>query len=125
MILDTSALSAFAEGDEGAGDVVRSQRRVFIPLIVLAEYRYGVSRSKFRKHHEAWLASELKHFQLLPVVAETTFRYAELRLELKKKGLPIPANDAWIAALALQHGQPVLTKDRHFAHISSIKCLGW
>jgi serine/threonine protein kinase len=40
--------------------------------------------------------------------------YARVRASLKKLGWPLPANDTWIAALALQHRQPVMSREEHF-----------
>jgi tRNA(fMet)-specific endonuclease VapC len=34
---------------------------------------------------------------------------------------PIPANDTWIAALARQHGLPVLSNDAHFDVVAGIQ----
>lgn len=45
MILDTSALSAFVDGDGGVGDVPRRQPRAAIPVIVPGEFRYGIAQS--------------------------------------------------------------------------------
>ncbi len=114
MILDTNALSAFVDGDAGVGDVLRAQARAAIPVIVLGEFRYGIAQSKQRAAYEAWLDGNLAHFEVLPVTDETTIAYAALRVALKRSGRPIPANDAWIAAFALQHRLPVLSRDEHF-----------
>ena len=51
--------------------------------------------------------------------------HTELRVELKRTGRPIPANDAWIAALALQHGLPVLSPDEHFDAVPGLERRGW
>ncbi len=59
------------------------------------------------------------------VTEETSARYAEIRLELKRAGTPIPANDAWIAALARQHTLPILSRDDHFDFVSGVNRLGW
>ena len=121
MILDTNALSAFVDGDTGIGDVLRRQPRAAIPVIVLGEFRYGIADSRQRPAYEAWLASHLPRFDILPVTAETAVVYAGLRVALKRSGRPIPANDAWIAALALQHRLPVLTRDRHFDAVPDLE----
>ncbi len=47
--------------------------------------------------------------------------YAEVRLELKRNGNPIPSNDAWIAALARQHALPVLSNDAHFDLVDCVE----
>ena len=125
MILDTNALSAFIDGDTAVGSALGAQPRAAIPVIVLGEFCYGIAGSRHRKTYEAWLASHLRDFDLLPIVDATTFHYATLRAALKKRGRPIPANDVWIAALALQHRLPVLTRDEHFDFVTEIQCVAW
>ena len=125
MILDTNALSAFVDGDAGVGDVLRTQVRAAIPVIVLGEFRYGIAQSKQRASYEAWLDSNLYHFDVLSVTDETAIAYAALRVTLKRSGRPIPANDAWIAALALQHRLPVLSRDEHFDAVRGLHRRSW
>lgn len=125
MILDTNALSAFVDGDRGVGDVLRRQARAAIPVIVLGEFRYGIAASRHRAAYEAWLSAHLDQFDVLAVTAETAVVYAALRVSLKRAGHPIPANDAWIAALALQHRLPVLSRDEHFDAVSDLERTAW
>ena len=125
MILDTNALSAFVDGDADVGDALRIQARAAIPVIVLGEFRYGIAQSKRRSSYEAWLDSSLIHFDILPVTEETAIAYAALRVTLKRSGRPIPANDAWIAALALQHRLPVLSRDGHFDVVPGLTRRSW
>ncbi len=125
MILDTNALSAFIDGDAGVGAILRSQQRVAIPAIVLGEFRYGIAGSRQQKVYEDWLDGHLADFDLLPVVEATALAYAGLRVALKKLGKPIPANDAWIAALSIQHRLPVLTRDEHFDSLPEVSRIGW
>jgi predicted nucleic acid-binding protein len=125
MILDTNALSAFVDGDAGVGEVLRRQARAAIPVIVLGEFRYGIAESRHRNAYEAWLESQLSYFDVLAVTEETAIAYAALRVALRRSGRPIPANDAWIAALALQHRLPVLSRDQHFDAVPNIQRQGW
>jgi predicted nucleic acid-binding protein len=125
VILDTNALSAFVDGDRAVGEVLRHQARACIPVIVLGEFRYGIARSKHRAAYERWLASELSYFEVLPVTEETTVSYAGLRVALRQNGTPIPANDTWIAALALQHVLPVLSRDAHFDAVPRVNRQSW
>ncbi len=125
MILDTSALSAFADGDAAVGEVLRRQARAAIPVIVLGEFRYGIAESRHRPAYEAWLESQLRHFDVLAVTDETAIAYAAMRVALRRSGRPIPANDAWIAALALQHRLPVLSRDRHFDVVANLERTNW
>ena len=125
MILDTNALSAFVDGDVGVGNVLRGQPRAAIPVIVLGEFRYGIAQSKQRSAYETWLEAHLPHFEILPVTDETAVAYADLRVALKRAGRPIPANDAWIAALALQHRLPVMSRDQHFDSVPDLERKTW
>lgn len=125
MILDTNALSAFADGDSAVGEVLRHQTQACIPAIVIGEFRYGIAQSKHRASYESWLASQLQLFDVLDVTEETAASYAALRVMLKQKGKPIPANDAWIAALALQHKLPILSRDRHFDVVPQMRRQDW
>ena len=125
MILDTNALSAFADGEAGVGEVLRRQARAAVPVIVLGEFRYGIAQSKHRSTYEAWLESQLPHFDILTITEETAVAYAALRVGLKRSGRPIPANDAWIAALALEHRLPVLSRDEHFDVVPGLKRESW
>ena len=124
-MLDTNALSAFADGEPAVGEILRQQARVAIPVIVLGEFRYGIAQSRHRAAYEAWLESETPHFEILPVTEETAVAYAGLRVSLKQSGRPIPANDAWIAALALQHRMPILSRDEHFDVVANLRRESW
>ncbi|HYB32871.1 MAG TPA: type II toxin-antitoxin system VapC family toxin [Steroidobacteraceae bacterium] len=125
MILDTNALSAFVNGDAEVGEVLRRHARAAIPVIVLGEFRYGIAESRHRVQYEAWLTAYVPQFDILPIDEETSSAYAALRIALKRLGRPIPANDAWIAALAIQHGLPVLTRDEHFDAVPNLDRVSW
>jgi tRNA(fMet)-specific endonuclease VapC len=125
VILDTNALSAFIDGDRALGARLERQGQVAIPVIVLGEFRYGLAGSRHRATYEAWLDEHLPDFDVLAVGAATAAVYAAVRVALKKKGRPIPANDAWIAALALEHRLPVLTRDVHFDAVPGLRRMGW
>jgi tRNA(fMet)-specific endonuclease VapC len=125
MILDTNALCAFVDGDAGVGELLRRQPRAAIPVIVLGEFRYGIAESRYRAAYEAWLDLELPHFDILPVTHTTAIAYATLRVALNQSGRPIPANDAWIAALALEHRLPLLSRDHHFDVVPGLERTTW
>ena len=125
MILDTNALSAFIDGDRAVGERLADHGQASIPVIVLGEFRYGLSGSRHRAAYEAWLDEHLPDFDILAVSAATAVVYAGVRVALKKRGRPIPANDVWISALALEHRLPVLTRDVHFDAVPGLKRVGW
>ena len=125
MILDTNALSAFADGEAALGEILRQQARAAIPVIVLGEFRYGIAGSRQRRRYEAWLESQVPRFDILDVTNETTISYAALRVALRSSGRPIPANDAWIAALALEHRMAILSRDEHFDAVPGVERRSW
>lgn len=125
MIVDTNALSAIAEAEPGAVAVFKEAESIAIPVIVLGEYFFGIAQSRRRLEHEAWIAHVLRTFLVLEINVETAARYAEVRLELKRAGKPIPQNDMWIAALCREHAMPVLSRDRHFESVKGLERIGW
>ena len=125
MILDTNGLSALAEGDAALEPIIRRAAQLAIPVIVLGEYRYGISQSRHRARYERWLVEYLREFRILDVDQTTTISYSAVRAELKKAGTPIPANDVWIAALCRQHSLPLISRDRHFDAVRGITRVVW
>lgn len=125
MILDTIGLSAVADGEAGLEPILRKAAQIAIPVIVLGEYRYGISQSRDRKHYERWLTESLRKFRILDVDEETTLFYADVRAGLKKAGTPIPSNDVWVAALCRQYPLPIVRQDRHFDVVSGIERIHW
>ena len=114
MILDTNALSAWAEGLASVEASFRSADRIIIPSVVLGEYYFGIRQSRHRNRYEDWLRRYLPLAEIATVTQATAHVYADIRLELKRLGTPIPPNDAWIAALARQHDLPIVSNDTHF-----------
>jgi predicted nucleic acid-binding protein len=125
VILDTNGLSALAEGEPALNSVLRQAAQVAIPVIVLGEYRYGISHSRHRRHYEQWLDEYLPSFRILDIDERTTVSYSAIRSELKRAGTPIPSNDVWIAALCRQHSLPLLSRDHHFDAVAGITRLEW
>ena len=121
MILDTNALSAWAEGLAAVQAPLRSARRLVVPSIVLGEYYFGIRQSSRRRGYEDWLSRSLPLADVALVTHATADVYAEVRLELKRAGNPIPANDVWIAALARQHALPLLSNDTHFDRVDGVE----
>lgn len=125
MILDTNALSAAADREPGALEVVASAERLWVPVIVLGEYRLGIAQSRHRTDYEKWLREWVAAVSVLDIDEETTHFYAAIGLELKGKGKPIPANDLWIASLCCQYGLPLVSRDRHFDLVRGIRRIDW
>jgi tRNA(fMet)-specific endonuclease VapC len=125
MILDTNALSAFADGVPPVVQQIAAADELHIPVIVLGEYRFGIATSRRQREYEAWLARGRAFWNVFPVVEETAVHYASIRLQLKKAGAHLPGNDVWIAALARQHDLPVLSHHAHFDTVPGITRVSW
>lgn len=125
MILDTNALSAAADDDPAIVPFLAAADQIAIPVIALGEYRYGIAQSRHQASYAEWLKGLLQDCMVLDANEPTTLHYAEITLELKQKGRPIPTNDIWIAALCRQHSLPLLSRDQHFDQVPGIRRLGW
>jgi tRNA(fMet)-specific endonuclease VapC len=122
LALDTNAYRLMMDADADAVRLVRSAERLFLPVPVLAELRFGFLNGTRGRENEATLIRFLDRprVEVLRCDEETTVRYAELKMQLKKQGTPIPINDVWIAALTLQHQATLFTRDSDFERIPQL-----
>jgi predicted nucleic acid-binding protein len=125
LILDTNAISAVADRVSSAVEIFKSSEHIALPVVVLGEYRYGIMRSRHRAVYEHWLEWLADRVAVLDVDRDTSQHYAQLRLELRAAGRPLPANDIWIAALSRQHRLPIMSSDRHFDHVRGLTRISW
>jgi predicted nucleic acid-binding protein len=95
---------------------------VWVSPIVLGELKSGFLRGARRRENEAALQRFLESptIRVLRLDRETAECYAEIQAGLRTAGTPIPTNDIWIAASAMQHGLRVVTTDAHFRLIPQI-----
>jgi tRNA(fMet)-specific endonuclease VapC len=119
VLLDTSAYSALLRGHQLVLEALRRAETVAVPAVVLGELHSGFRAGNRWAENTAQLAQFLSKpsVRVLNVTEETALRYAEVDVYLRKKGRPIPRNDVWIAAVALEHGLQLLTLDVHFREI--------
>ena len=119
VLLDTSAYSALQRGHQHILDVLRRSETVAVSSVVLGELYSGFRAGNCWAENTAQLAQYLSKpsVRVLNVTEETALRYAEVDVYLRKKGRPIPRNDVWIAAVALEHGLQLLTLDVRFREI--------
>lgn len=120
--LDTSAYSHFRRGDPVVVELIDSAEWIGLPTIVMGELRTGFLLGQRPADNEA----ELREFLESPVVSElpaegeVSRHFAEIVVELRRNGTPLPTNDVWIAATAARHGCLILTYDRHFERIARV-----
>jgi len=122
ILLDTNAYAAFKRGLPEAVEVMAHAPRIGIKSIVLGELLSGLAvgtrAAENCQELEQFLASERVH--QLVIDAVTAAQYAGVYRELRRCGRPIPTNDMWIGASALQHGFAVFSDDRHFHEVSGL-----
>ena len=119
VLLDTSAYSALQRGHQLVLEVLRRSQTVAVSAVVLGELYSGFRAGNRWAENTAQLTQFLSKpsVRVLNVTEETALRYAKVDEYLRKKGRPIPRNDVWIAAVALEHGLQLLTLDVHFREI--------
>jgi len=119
FLLDTNAYSGLMRGSEAVASRVRRAERVILSSIVAGELLYGFRNGTRYKENRAQLDTFLanRFVTFLPVTLTTAERFALIASTLKRKGPPIPSNDIWIAAHALESGADLLSFDEQFAAI--------
>ncbi len=122
ILVDTNAYAAFKRGQPEAVDILREAEFVGISAVVLGELLSGFAsgRREAQNRHELKLFLDSPRVRLLPVDENTAEFYARTYLHLRRKGTPIPSNDLWLAATALQHGAAIFTYDRHFQVVDGV-----
>jgi len=119
IIIDTNFYVAFKRGDEAAIQALKKAEYRAVNTVIMGEllagFRGGSKEKQNRKELDAFFDSP--RVDLLPIDDGTAEFYAQIFSELKEKGRPIPTNDLWLAASALQHGLALATYDSHFSNI--------
>lgn len=122
LLLDTNAYSALARGEASLAERVRSAEQILVSSIVAGELLHGFRRGNRheanRRQFNAFLARPF--VELITVGLTTADRFARIMAALHAKGRPIPTNDAWIAAHAMETGAELLSRDAHFAEIDGL-----
>ena len=122
LMLDTNAYTGYLRSEPAVTDRVDSAARIFLPAAVVGELIYGFRHgTRYRKNLdqlERFLAKPLVTF--VPVTFETCSRFGAVAAELRRARTPIPVNDVWVAAHALQTGASLLTYDAHFERVAGL-----
>ena len=122
ILLDTNAYSALLRGDADVARLVSGAEQVLLSVVVAGELLFGFRNgSRFeanRRELGEFLASP--YVTLVPIGLVTADRFGRIASALKRKGTPLPTNDIWIAAQAMETGAELLSFDRHFAAIEGL-----
>lgn len=123
LAIDANRYTDLCRGISEVVDVVEKADEVWVPLIVVAELRAGFAFGTRRDENERVLLKFLATpgVGVLSPDDATTLHYAELYAYLRKRGTPVPTNDLWIAALAVQHGLPLFDRDSDFDRLPQVR----
>ena len=122
LLLDTNAYAALMRDHPRAANRVRRAEQVLISAVVAGELIFGFRNgSRYEKNMEDFEAFlDNPYVEFLPVSMITADRFGRIAVSLRRKGVPLPTNDIWIAAHAIESGAELLSSDRHFEAIDGL-----
>jgi predicted nucleic acid-binding protein len=126
-MLDTSAYSQLRRDHPGLIERLESAIQISLSVVAFGELIAGFLGGPRPRENEAVLERFIGAFEvdIVEVNRSIAFRYGEIQSELKRKGRPVPANDLWIAASAMERSVELLTFDRDFRHIPGLRLAQW
>ena len=125
LLLDTNIVIPLFAQDPTILEHLQEAEEVFIPSNVLGELYFGAGKSNQAKQNIARIDEFAINNTILGCDIETARHYGDIKTTLRKKGRPIPENDIWIAAIALQHDLTLVTRDAHFEEVNNLKTDSW
>lgn len=120
IAIDTNIAIGILNGHENVIVYLSNFDQIFIPVTVNGELLFGAHNSTKTEDNLSKFRQFISQCLPMPVTEAVAESYALIRIGLKKRGTPIPENDIWIAAICMANNIPLLTKDKHFAHIEGL-----
>lgn len=124
-LLDTNIVIALFANEAAVKDNLARTDEVFIPSVVVGELCYGAYKSARAKENLSRIDDFASSSLVLGCDTETARVYGEIKNNLRLKGRPLPENDIWIAAIAVQHDLTLISRDAHFNEIENLKVDIW
>ena len=124
-LLDTNIAIAFLSREAGVKDRVEQADEILLPCIVVGELHFGARKSAKPRENLARIEELTGRVVVLDCDTETARQYGTIKYALRLKGRPIPENDIWIAAIAIQYDLTLVTRDTHFAEVDGLKTESW
>jgi tRNA(fMet)-specific endonuclease VapC len=123
-LLDTNIVVGILNQEPGIARRLNG-RGVYISATVLGELYFGAQKSARIADNLRKIEDLIASYRLLACDEGTAIHYGQIRMLLRTKGRPIPENDIWIAAVALQHGLRLVTRDEHFKQVDDLVVEKW
>ncbi|WP_266367098.1 type II toxin-antitoxin system VapC family toxin [Tellurirhabdus rosea] len=124
-LLDTNIIVAFLKGESSIVERVVSPIELKVCSIIIGELLYGAYNSTKVEANLERVEQVKELIDSIPINDGTAAVYGRLKQHLKRNGTPIPENDVWIAAIALQNNLTLATRDRHFDKIDGLVVENW
>jgi len=123
ILLDTNAYISYLGGDEKVLDFLASADVVYISVFVAGELYAGFrGGTRYRQNKSLFERFLLKvTVEFLNATETTADIFGQLKDTLKRAGTPLPINDIWIAAHAIETGSVLITYDAHFAKLPGLR----
>ena len=125
LLFDTNAASGLIRRSAPLVAAIAPSCKVVLPLPVVGELLYGAHHAGNPQAQLARVRSFVARTAILVPDSSTAEEYGRIKADLRMRGQMIPENDLWIAAIAAQHGLPVLTRDGHFSYVTVITVATW
>lgn len=123
LAFDTNIVIRFFKNDPVITNRLASSPTVYLPVPVIAELLFAARNSSRTEENLTIYNEFIATCNYLSITKETANQYSITRLQLKRKGRPIPENDLWIASLCLEHRLTLVTMDAHFDNIDELEVL--
>jgi tRNA(fMet)-specific endonuclease VapC len=125
FLLDTNIVIALFAGEISLQQRLAEACEVFVPCIVLGELYYGARKSTRVTENLARIDEFVGSSTVLPCDTVTAQQYGDIKNKLRAKGRPIPENDIWIAAIAMQYQLTLVARDGHFHEVDGLRVDAW
>jgi len=125
FLLDTNIVIALFEGEAFIQDRLAQAGEVFVSSIALGELFFGAGKSGRPETNLARVNDFARDNVVIGCDTVTARRYGEVKNALRLRGRPIPENDIWTSAIALQHDLTLVTRDQHFKEVDGLLLEIW
>jgi tRNA(fMet)-specific endonuclease VapC len=124
-LLDSSVvIRHFRQGGE-VSTRLETFSALYLPSVALGELHSGALRSARPAKNLAQIEAFTAGVTIITIDDETAKHYGQISAQLAAAGQPIPHNDMWIAACAMQWNLTVATTDAHYSRIQGLNCELW
>jgi len=126
VLLDTNIVIAIFAEETPVLERLAAAEEVFVPAVALGELYYGARKSGRAETNLARIDEFAVAAAILGCDTLTAQQYGRIKNDLRAKGRPIPENDIWIGAVAIQHDLAVATRDHdHFSQVLGLSVEVW